>query len=567
LGTALASASQYSTGADDRLDVRVIGDGAGGTFTVWDAYNGTDFDTYAQRAAGGGTPMWAAGGVQVLTHTNEIGPPLLIPDGSGGAIVGQSDQNSSNFLVQRVNSSGSALWTPGGVALASPAQFNAVTDAATDGAHGMFFAFVAQVLDSGNYYNDVHVNRVDATGSVLWGVFGKPVAQKATNRTGQIVAPDGSGGVFVAWSQESLPKHPQIFVQRLDSNGATVAGWPANGVRVRSDVGNDALPTQVLSDGGGGVVVGWLDLRDGPVQSYAQAVDGSGNPRWTTDGVRLTGNVGNALVSDMAYGPNGLFAVWIDGRGSSWDLYAQRLDASGAPQWGVSGTKICGASDTQASASVFPDGANGAYFVWQDARANPLDATYALRVNSAGSLLWSTDGVVPTLASLASASISAGVAHLVWQVAPSAAVTVERNSGAGWTTRAARTADGTGRLAFDDAGLTPGAHVGWRLRLDGGATLAGETWLDVPAAAFALHGVTPNPSVGDLVVSFSLPTRERAAIELLDVQGRRVLNRSLGALEPGEHRVTLEARLEPGLYFARLTQGGRRAVVRFARIE
>ena len=72
-------------------------------------------------------------------------------------------------------------------------------------------------------------------------------------------------------------------------------------------------------------------------------------------------------------------------------------------------------------------------------------------------------------------------------------------------------------------------------------------------------GARPNPAIGRLTLAFSLATREPARLELHDVAGRRVLAQELVGVGAGAHRFDLgeSARFRPGIYFARLTQGGR----------
>jgi len=80
-----------------------------------------------------------------------------------------------------------------------------------------------------------------------------------------------------------------------------------------------------------------------------------------------------------------------------------------------------------------------------------------------------------------------------------------------------------------------------------------------------LYGTRPNPATGLFTVWFTLPSAETAALEVLDVAGRRVVVREVGSLGPGLHQLPMPGRFPPGLYFVRLTQGGttrvRRAVV------
>jgi hypothetical protein len=76
--------------------------------------------------------------------------------------------------------------------------------------------------------------------------------------------------------------------------------------------------------------------------------------------------------------------------------------------------------------------------------------------------------------------------------------------------------------------------------------------------AFALEGARPNPSRGEhLSVAFTLAAAGAARLELVDVSGRRVVEREVGALGAGRHTLALapERRLAPGLYLLRLTQG------------
>jgi hypothetical protein len=80
---------------------------------------------------------------------------------------------------------------------------------------------------------------------------------------------------------------------------------------------------------------------------------------------------------------------------------------------------------------------------------------------------------------------------------------------------------------------------------------------DGTAWKLALEGALPNPAIGELRVWFTLPGRERATLDLVDIAGRRVSRREVGDLGPGRHSVDLgSAQLPPGLYFIRLSRAG-----------
>ena len=85
-------------------------------------------------------------------------------------------------------------------------------------------------------------------------------------------------------------------------------------------------------------------------------------------------------------------------------------------------------------------------------------------------------------------------------------------------------------------------------------------------AQFALRSATPNPAQHELQASFSLQGSEAATLALFDVRGRRLEARRVDGMGPGWHTVELGRRsnLAAGVYFIRLTQGGRSLITRAA---
>ena len=141
-----------------------------------------------------------------------------------------------------------------------------------------------------------------------------------------------------------------------------------------------------------------------------------------------------------------------------------------------------------------------------------------------------------------------------------------------WSAIGGITADGAGYLRFEDSAVRTGEHYGYRLGIiDGEAEVfAGEVWTRPELLAFGLEGARPNPTTArNLTVHFTLPTAIPARIELLDVTGRRIEVRDIGALGAGRHGVRFSEgrRLAPGLYLVRITQGGSSRTTRIAVVE
>jgi hypothetical protein len=192
--------------------------------------------------------------------------------------------------------------------------------------------------------------------------------------------------------------------------------------------------------------------------------------------------------------------------------------------------------------------------------ANYLSNTVSVLLNTGGSL------PTPVNLALVDAHATAGRVVLRWYGASAGmtATVYRRTAPTSWAPIANIAGDGSGILRFEDVSVQPGARYGYRLGIpQGGAeTFYGETWVDVPALAFALDGLRPNPAVGEVVASFTLPSGSPARLQLLDVTGRVWLARDVGDLGSGTHSVRLGGPVPAGMYWLRLTQGGHSLLAR-----
>lgn len=170
--------------------------------------------------------------------------------------------------------------------------------------------------------------------------------------------------------------------------------------------------------------------------------------------------------------------------------------------------------------------------------------------------------------SLAEASYRDGVAHLRWFAAGERPrVTVERRTAdEGWQALGELASDGSGFYAWDDATVAAGGRYGYRLAWNEGATsrTSGETWIDATIGhAFALHGLRPNPTGGASAVAFTLDRAGDVRVHVLDIAGRRVLERRWTLLA-GERVMPLAraGELRPGVYLVRIEHADRRRSAR-----
>ena len=233
-----------------------------------------------------------------------------------------------------------------------------------------------------------------------WQVDGVPLSTAANYQGGPEIVSDGAGGAIVTWTDLRNGATSDIYAQRMDALG--VPQWTANGAAVSTATNHQQYPT-IVSDGAGGAILVWQDLRNGATSTdiYVQRVDASGIPQWTANGVALCTAVGEQVGRRAAPdGAGGAIVTWADHRSGGWDIYTQRVNAFGTPQWTVNGVAVCTAVDNQNAPTIVSDGAGGAFVTWYDNRRNgyPDSDIYAQRVDASGVPQWTANGVALCIA-------------------------------------------------------------------------------------------------------------------------------------------------------------------------
>lgn len=356
------------------MSPEAVSDGQGGAIVAWiDGRYGCKPNfmetcaVYAQRIDGTGSPLWSAGGVEI---TNAESPTSIsmASDGAGGALIawwGSDDE----VYVQRIGPDGSVKWTPGGVPVGG-AFFEMTPRVVSDGAGGAIVAYsygISQRL--------IALQRVDASGSTVWSPNGVTLGTFSMALPNFAMDSDGSGGAIVFWNREtSLDSNTDVYAQRVDHNGNQL--WQTGGIPIATvtpaggdwdDVGG------IKSDGAGGAFLVWTGT---PAPLNAQHLDANGVPLWGTDGVSVDGLAAGfnpILTSDGSGG----IVVLFDRLGDviRGYIFGQRIASDGTLLWGTNGTPVSTAPGSYTlkyvsprNSVLIPDGAGGAIAAWPDGR-------------------------------------------------------------------------------------------------------------------------------------------------------------------------------------------------------
>ncbi len=374
------------TAGGDQKSVKAVPDGAGGAIITW--YNG---GLYAQRIESSGEVSWNADGIVVSTAPSSVFP-RIVSDGAGGAIITWSDLRGSmdyDIYAQRIDAKGKLVWPAEGVPICTTSCNERCRRIATDGAGG---AIITWSDDRNGIDCDIYAQRVDASGKTLWKTNGVPVCTAEHDQGFPRILHDGSGGAVIAWADFRNGTDFCIFAQRVDESGQAL--WTTDGVAVCTTPGSE-LP-RIASDGSGGAILAWRDPRNtSNYDIYAQRVDGSGNVVWAENGIAVCTIPGAKwwplIVSDEA---GGAIITWRDYRnGTNYDIYAQRVDGSGASLWKQDGVPVCTGSRNERYHDMAPDGAGGATIAWFDERTAGGDDIHTQRLTSDGKTSWKPEGL------------------------------------------------------------------------------------------------------------------------------------------------------------------------------
>lgn len=367
---------------------RITTDGAAGAIIVWQDISSSAPDIYAQRIDARGEIRWTPNGVAICLEKDNQLLPNLVPDGLGGAIIAWWDRRTGDMDIyaQRVNANGEVQWQPGGVPVCTTPGFQQDLDIASDGEGGAVIAWHDYRASSGG--PDIYVQRISSEGEPQWQLDGILISrQKGYQRYPTIIS-DRDGGAIITW-HDWQDGHPNVYVQRVAADGEVL--WQEHGVPI-SVMPEHQWYAAIAQDGEGGAIITWMDGRNkAGWDIYAQRVNPEGETLWQENGIPVCLAPGEQYdYSIVGDGAGGAFMTWYDQRSGEWDIYAQKLDASGNAQWEKDGLPVCIEPSDQYNPSIVTDGTNGVIITWWDKR-NFHGDIYAQRIDVDGNILW-TDG-------------------------------------------------------------------------------------------------------------------------------------------------------------------------------
>lgn len=329
----------------------IVPDASGGALIVWPdfrhAFSGTTgmTDIYAQRVPADGSlaPGWPVNGAAVSRTAGRQDVPTAAADGVGGAFF-TWDDSSYDIYLQHLTATGEVAsgWTANGIVISAHPALQEATQVIADGIGGALIAW-------GDFREGpvaAYAQRVTASGAMApgWPAGG---ARLVLDRYIRGIVLDDTGGGYLSCTTNGPFLDADYYLVRFNGDGTIAPGWPASGAPVCVGVPDERYGLRMQPDGAGGALLTWYDYRDNDFTAdiYLARIqpDGTTYPGWPANGLRVTDYAGFDIDSDLASdGTGGAFLSWNRQLGNGDHTFVQRIrgDAAIAPGWPPQGHLI-----------------------------------------------------------------------------------------------------------------------------------------------------------------------------------------------------------------------------------
>ncbi|MCH8019857.1 T9SS type A sorting domain-containing protein [candidate division KSB1 bacterium] len=255
-------------------------------------------------------------------------PPVIVSDLSGGVIFSWADMRNANLAlyVSHLSTEDTLDWPSGEVLIDSVLTPGTTPAMVSDDSKGIIIAWISpDIPDSKDF---VKAQRVNSLGEPQWEESGRVISSSAGRKRNVKIVQTSQDTLIILW--ENLNADWDIAAKRINSTGIALESE----IDVASAVEIQTNPS-MIADGRGGAIVVWEDERNTNSSStdiYAQLIKIDGGLGWGEDGTAVSTaaekQTAPVLASD---GLGGAIIIWEDLRNGSnnADIYGQRVSAPG----------------------------------------------------------------------------------------------------------------------------------------------------------------------------------------------------------------------------------------------
>ena len=371
-------------------------DNEGGVYIIWVDSRNPSKDLFGQRLSANGSPLWIVNGIPIATGLGDEMQNTMLPDGEGGMIIAYTHSYASNddLYAKRFNANGTMVWQNTLVISEAEGSQSDIRMAALNDGN-----FVFTWADKRSADTDIYAQKINLAGDLLWGSYLIVYSDQnglARPQVNPRIVKTSDNGVIIVWEDFRLDtQNPDLFAQKISASG--IKQWSEEGIALCTAEFAQLGP-RLASDNNGGCFVVWDDLRNGNapnVDIYAQHLSASGNALWEANGKAICIAPNEQSGSLIKVSNNIVFINWMDIRNGSVGIYYQALTYEGTVLLAVNGAEVFWglSGDAPLDNYLILKRSSDVVIIWQDTRfANDGYRLFFQFLNPDGSIDFEPNG-------------------------------------------------------------------------------------------------------------------------------------------------------------------------------
>ena len=346
-------------------------DNEGGVYIIWVDSRNPSKDLFGQRLSANGSPLWIINGIPIATGLGDEMQNTMLPDGEGGMIIAYTHSYAGNddLYAKRFNANGTMVWQNTLVISEAEGSQSDIRMAALNDGN-----FVFTWADKRSADTDIYAQKINLAGDLLWGSYLIVYSDQnglARPQVNPRIVKTSDNGVIIVWEDFRLDtQNPDLFAQKISASG--IKQWSEEGIALCTAEFAQLGP-RLASDNNGGCFVVWDDLRNGNapnVDIYAQHLSASGNALWEANGKAICIAPNEQSGSLIKVSNNIVFINWMDIRNGSVGIYYQALTYEGTVLLAVNGAEVFWglSGDAPLDNYLILKRSSDVVIIWQDTR-------------------------------------------------------------------------------------------------------------------------------------------------------------------------------------------------------
>jgi len=346
-------------------------DNEGGVYIIWVDSRNPSKDLFGQRLSANGSPLWIVNGIPIANGLGDEMQNTMLPDGEGGMIIAYTHSYASNddLYAKRFNANGTMVWQNTLVISEAEGSQSDIRMAALNDGN-----FVFTWADKRSADTDIYAQKINLAGDLLWGsylIVYSDQNELARPQVNPRIVKTSDNGVIIVWEDFRLDtQNPDLFAQKISASG--IKQWSEQGIALCTAEFAQVGP-RLASDNNGGCFVVWDDLRNGNapnVDIYAQHLSASGNALWEANGKAICIAPNEQSGSLIKVSNNIVFINWMDIRNGSVGIYYQALTYEGTVLLAVNGAEVFWglSGDAPLDNYLILKRSSDVVIIWQDTR-------------------------------------------------------------------------------------------------------------------------------------------------------------------------------------------------------